>query len=86
MNTDAARGVRGKRVHLIVQATACAFRFLRQPSKLLMLFPLPPARAAGVQLPKLRWYPSAVLPFHRPRFSLLPSRLQPHMIRGQRGP
>ena len=49
-----------------------------------MLFPLPPARAAGVQLPKLRWYPSAVLPFQRPRFSLLPSRLQPHKIRGSR--
>ena len=36
-----------------------------------MLFPLPPARVAGVQLPKLRWCPSAVLPFHRPRFSQL---------------
>jgi len=67
-------------------ATARAFRFLRQPRKLLMLFPLPPARVAGVQLPKLRWCPSAVLPFHRPRFSLLPSRLQPHMTRAQRGP
>ena len=59
--------------------------FLRQPSKLLMLFLPPPVRAAGVQPPKLRWCPSAVLPFHRPRFSLLPSRLQLHMIRGRRG-
>ena len=49
------------------------------------LFLPPPVRAIGVPLPKLRWCPSAALPFRRQQFSLLPSRPQPRMIRAQRG-